>query len=179
MSNRDLAELLKDEKGFLYKELTADTRKGIYKHAIIQTSVNKMWFKNQRDEGVVYSDMFNPMPIPAIALVLTAIECNIDEWTTGTKTDIAFYADDYRTTYLKHIESLKAFGEATAKHDLLKKLQKQLHTFGRQHSGAAHVALTDDPAIPVVAFLAALKEYEENGDEYDEDDEISMFSQLP
>ncbi|KAG6904927.1 hypothetical protein DXG01_006171, partial [Tephrocybe rancida] len=108
-ANRDLAERLKLQKGFLYKELTEDIRKGIYKHAIIQMAINKMWFKNKRDEGVVYTDMFYPMPIPAIALILTAIECNIDEWVSGTKTDIAFYADDYRTTYMKHIESLETF----------------------------------------------------------------------
>ncbi|KAG6818720.1 hypothetical protein H0H93_002504 [Arthromyces matolae] len=178
-ANRDLAELLKLEKGFLYKELTSDARKGIYRHPIIQTAVNKVWFTNTRDEGVVFTDMFNPMPIPAIALILTAIECNIDEWTTGLKTDKAFYADDYRATYLKHIESLETFGKATAKHDMLKTMQKRLHNFGRQHAGATPVALTNDPAIPMSAFIAALKEYEEDDDETDEDGEIAVFPDLP
>ncbi|KAG6822010.1 hypothetical protein H0H92_015675, partial [Tricholoma furcatifolium] len=71
-NNRELAERLKHEKGFLYKQLTEDVRKGIYKHPIIQMAVNMMWFKNKRDEGVIYTDMFNPMPLPAIALILTA-----------------------------------------------------------------------------------------------------------
>lgn len=32
-----------------------------------------MWFMNKRDEGVVYQDYFNPMSIPSIALILTAV----------------------------------------------------------------------------------------------------------
>ena len=50
-------------------------RKGMYKHPIIQKAVNVtivMWFQNKRDEGIRYKDMLKPIPIPAIALVLTA-----------------------------------------------------------------------------------------------------------
>lgn len=48
-------------------------RKGIYTHPIIQKAVNKMWFKNKRDEGIMYPDFFNPISIPSIALILTAV----------------------------------------------------------------------------------------------------------
>ena len=48
-------------------------RKGMYQHPIIQKAVNVMWFQNKRDEGIRYKDMFKPIPIPAIALVLTAV----------------------------------------------------------------------------------------------------------
>ncbi|KAG6804848.1 hypothetical protein H0H92_002022, partial [Tricholoma furcatifolium] len=48
-----------------------DQRKGLYQHKIIQRAVNKMWFQNKRDEGVIFSALFNPMPVPAIALILT------------------------------------------------------------------------------------------------------------
>lgn len=48
-------------------------RKGIYQHPIIQRSINKMWFKNRRDEGIEYEESFDPLPVPAIALMLTAV----------------------------------------------------------------------------------------------------------
>ena len=48
-------------------------RRGIYDHPIIQKAVNKMWFKNKHDEGIVLKDYFNPMQIPSIALILTAV----------------------------------------------------------------------------------------------------------
>jgi len=128
--------------------MTTGEKKGIYNHRIIQKAVNTIWFKNKRDEGVVYTDLFNPLPVQAIALVLTGvglsshifvssdltslqIECNIDEWITGIKTDVTFWADEYRSVYLDHVKSLTAFGEHTKKHDLLGRLQRKLHNYGR------------------------------------------------
>ena len=32
-----------------------------------------MWFQNKWDEGARFSEMFKPIPLPAIALVLTAV----------------------------------------------------------------------------------------------------------
>ncbi|KAG6822656.1 hypothetical protein H0H92_013039, partial [Tricholoma furcatifolium] len=83
----------------------------------------------------------------------------------------------YRVTYTKHIESLETFGKATMKHAMLETLQKRLHNFGRQHAGVEPVALKNEPAIPLSAFEAALKEYEEDN-ETDEDGEVAVFSQL-
>ena len=48
-------------------------RKGMYYHPIIQKTVNAMWFQNKRDEGVLFTEMFKPIPVPAIAFVLTAV----------------------------------------------------------------------------------------------------------
>ena len=53
-------------------------RKGIYKHPIIQKAVNAMWFKNKQDEGIVYSDLFNPVSVHSIALILTAVSDSRD-----------------------------------------------------------------------------------------------------
>ena len=40
---------------------------------IVQRAVNDMWFQNKYDEGIKYEKNFDPLPIPAIALVLTAV----------------------------------------------------------------------------------------------------------
>ena len=50
-----------------------EERKGMYQHPIIQKAVNVMWFQNKQDEGIRYTDTFKPIPVPAIALVLTAV----------------------------------------------------------------------------------------------------------
>jgi hypothetical protein len=114
-----------------------------------------MWFNNKRDEGVIYQDYFNPISVPSIALILTAvsffffsiyrlsfncfllyhlqIECNIDEWATGIKTDITFYAEEYRPLYDSHVVSLTEFGVYSKSRnlDLLGRLQRKLYNFGR------------------------------------------------
>ena len=37
-----------------------------------------MWFKNKRDEGIVYSDLFDPISVHSIALILTVVNNPID-----------------------------------------------------------------------------------------------------
>ena len=93
--NWRIAEELKANKGFVFavyfsesffsftfsqqfnfQELSDEQdgkRKGIYNHPIIQKAVNKMWFKNKWDEGIMYPDYFKPLSVPSIALILTAV----------------------------------------------------------------------------------------------------------
>ncbi|KAG1867249.1 hypothetical protein DFJ58DRAFT_911671 [Suillus subalutaceus] len=72
--NRDLAESLKEGS----------------QPGLIQEAMNHMWFANRCDEGIVHAKYFDPLPVQTIALILTAIECCIDEWMTGLKEDIKF-----------------------------------------------------------------------------------------
>jgi hypothetical protein len=48
-----------------------------YQHPIIQKAINILWFKNMDDDGMTFHEHFSPMPIPAIALVLTVVGINI------------------------------------------------------------------------------------------------------
>ena len=92
--NHKIADL-KDKKGFVFEVLVIfffswvmkmikvissqvlsdneGKHKGIYNHPIIQKAVNKIWFKNKRDEGIMFPDYFNPVSIPSIALILTVV----------------------------------------------------------------------------------------------------------
>ena len=45
----------------------------MYYHPIIQKAINAMWFQNKCDEGVLFTEMFKPIPVPAIAFVLTTV----------------------------------------------------------------------------------------------------------
>jgi hypothetical protein len=48
-----------------------------YRHPIIQKLINNLWFKNEDDDGMIFLDHFSPIPIPAVALVLTVVGMNI------------------------------------------------------------------------------------------------------
>jgi len=50
-----------------------DDRHGFLKVLIIQKVINTMWFANKNDEGIKHPMWFKPFPLPALALVLTAI----------------------------------------------------------------------------------------------------------
>lgn len=47
--------------------------KGVFKSAIIQKIINKMWFATRNDEGVVHHSFFKPIRIQTHALVLSVV----------------------------------------------------------------------------------------------------------
>lgn len=49
------------------------TREGPYKHPALSRAIAAAYFSGNKAMGVKYRDKFNPMPLPAVALVLTLI----------------------------------------------------------------------------------------------------------
>ncbi|KAI5985846.1 hypothetical protein EDD15DRAFT_2116152, partial [Pisolithus albus] len=109
--NRSLAEVLKEGTNFAFK--ASDDRRGFLKAPLIQKIINTMWFANKHDEGVVFPEHFKPFPYPTLALVLTAIECCIDEWAMGKRGDISFTTQEYRSVYEAYLKCLQDFDDAT------------------------------------------------------------------
>jgi len=54
-----------------------DEQCGFLKAPIIQKIINTMWFANKNDEGVKHHVLFKPFPLPALALVLTAVSADV------------------------------------------------------------------------------------------------------
>ncbi|KAF8193587.1 hypothetical protein K438DRAFT_1828910 [Mycena galopus ATCC 62051] len=179
--NHQLAEDLKEDMGYAYEVNPSKSqgRKGLYKAGIIQKTTNLMWFGNRRAEGAMNPEMFGPaLPKPTLALVLTAIECGIDEWATGIKTDVPFTSADYRTTYTDHIASLTAFEKRSAPRDILGNILTRLHNVGRFHSGSQPLVAARTISLSTSAIDAAIKEYDENSEtetegEFGDDDDDS------
>ncbi|KAJ7100313.1 hypothetical protein C8R43DRAFT_851793, partial [Mycena crocata] len=169
--NRQLAEDVKEGFGYAYEvndaqkfPADASQRKGLYKAKIIQKSVNLMWFNNRRDEGATHPELFGPaFPKPAFALVLAAIECAIDEWATGIKTDVPFTAADYRSVYQDHLKALDEFEKHTTPRNILGNILTRVHNIGRFHSGAQPItSFAPSMALSRAALDAAVREYDEN-----------------
>ncbi|KAG0696692.1 hypothetical protein DFH29DRAFT_1082778 [Suillus ampliporus] len=158
--NRDLAEALKDGSSFVFKDWKAKT--GIYKTELLQDGINVMWFANRNDEGIVYNQFFNPMPIKLIALMLTTIECCIDEWMQGVKEDIRFTAITYGSVYNNHLNSLQRFDERTAPYKLFERICDNLHDVARFHAGVVDTPTTfsDASRISDEAIEDAIREHQ-------------------
>ncbi|KAI6164100.1 hypothetical protein EDD17DRAFT_1475230 [Pisolithus thermaeus] len=60
-----------------------DGQRGFLKVPLIQKIINTMWFTNKHNDSIRFHKHFKPFPYPALALILTVIECCIDEWTMG------------------------------------------------------------------------------------------------
>ncbi|KAG1775839.1 hypothetical protein EV702DRAFT_1233191 [Suillus placidus] len=131
--NCDLAESLKDESCFVFKVLL--TWLIVVGCLTGRAAVNDMWFANRNDEGVIQGRYFEPLPVEIIALILTAIECCIDEWITGVKEDIKFLSNAYSSVYVGHLRSLQHFDEWTSAYKLLGKIADNILDVARLHAG--------------------------------------------
>ncbi|KAJ6540408.1 hypothetical protein B0H19DRAFT_915941, partial [Mycena capillaripes] len=165
--NRELAESLKEDLTFTFKvctRLDPKTRKGIYRAALIQKSINIMWFANSRDEGVSFPEFFNPITKPGLALVLTVAENLIDERLTGIRNNIPFTANEYRSVYDSHLKALEEFDEQTQPYKILNNILIRLHNIGRFHSGAQPFTAVKKSALNKTDVAAAIREYEDDSE---------------
>ncbi|TFY59018.1 hypothetical protein EVG20_g7944 [Dentipellis fragilis] len=154
--NRHRAEALLENKTYIFQRVEGTVRKGLYQHLIIQKAVNDTWFKNKKDEGVVYHELFDPFPVVGIALILTAIENAIMEWNTGIRADDTFKQEVYEETYRKHLQALAEFD--THSKGVLIKIQSKLHGNG------CPVTQQSPRFVTAEEMDAAIEEYDDNAD---------------
>ncbi|KAH8990671.1 hypothetical protein EDB86DRAFT_2831097 [Lactarius hatsudake] len=106
--NKLLVHGLLFNMSFVFREHNpGESHRYPYEHPAIQKAINIMWFRNREDDGVMFHEHFSPMPIPAIAFILTLIECCIDEWADGKET--RWKEVQFQTAYETHIKMLRHF----------------------------------------------------------------------
>ncbi|KAN0135084.1 hypothetical protein V8E53_006975 [Lactarius tabidus] len=108
--NANLASKLLHGRSFVYIERNPDEMLHCpYQHPAIQKAINITWFRTVIDVGPVFRNHFSPLPVPAIAYILTAIECCIDEWSDGRRKETSWDEERFKTVYQSHLDSLKDF----------------------------------------------------------------------
>ncbi|EPQ50129.1 hypothetical protein GLOTRDRAFT_82569 [Gloeophyllum trabeum ATCC 11539] len=136
---RARVEMLKDNEAFVHEN--PEERTGRYKHPIIQAVINETWYSSQRDEGVEYSEYFSEkvafnvggrrksgfgIPLVTIALVLTAVQCALDEWATGQRSGVEFSEKTYGPVFEHHLSKLDTLKEKMADMEIVERIQSQL-----------------------------------------------------
>jgi hypothetical protein len=125
-----------------------------YRHRIIQQAINVIWFNDRSSDGIIFSNLFDPIPYEVIALVLTVVrrskhlvakeadgsstmlktECCIDEWSKGSWGQIPFTYESYKEVYYHHLGALKGLalqGLDSQNCDPLRGLRQDLFDRGR------------------------------------------------
>ncbi|KAN0116039.1 hypothetical protein V8E52_006345 [Russula decolorans] len=160
--NASRAQALLAETTFIYQETNFDGRPRYpYRHPIIQKVVNKTWFQNNDDIGIIFHDYFAPIPFEAIALVLTVIECCIGEWSTGTCKESSWREVHYEANYMSHLNSLRDLhncGPDRKGRDLLRGIQDDLLKDARIHAGATPHPTTGPGKLSINALEAAVQD---------------------
>jgi len=130
-NNIELAQMLKTDTSFSNGE---DEHALPYRHRIIQQAINVIWFNDRSSDGVIFSNVFNPIPYEAIALILAVIECCIDEWGHGSWIKIPFAYENYRVVYQHHLGALKGLSDQgldLRSCDPLRQLRSEMFNRGR------------------------------------------------
>jgi len=131
-----------------------------YRHTALQKVINITWFQSKDDAGIVFHDRFSPLSIPAIAFILTVIECCIDEWTDGTRKDTEWDDMRFKTVYQSHISSLNDFWQHDVAQggDLFEAIRSGLLKEARRHAGVPPVPVTESGRFSLDALNSAHRE---------------------
>ncbi|KAF8122192.1 hypothetical protein EV363DRAFT_1183461 [Boletus edulis] len=149
-------------------------RSGLYENKIIQKAINISFYKNKRDEGVLYPEYFQPFPMAGVALILTvvSVEACIDEWSSGDRNDIPFNEPTFRPVYQNHLNQLRKFAALTKDHEIMPKLLSHLDNNGRRHAKVDIVTnVAHKRTLQADAIAAAIWEFEIRNGNFSEDEE--------
>ncbi|KAH7919794.1 hypothetical protein BV22DRAFT_1133585 [Leucogyrophana mollusca] len=119
----------------------------MYKQKIIAKIIITQWFTNLQADGIRYAEYFTPFPLNTIAFVCTAIECAIDEWSTGERKQVDFNGKKYEKVYNRHMKNLNGWKKfsVSAGVNLAQQVLDELLNTARQRAGAsAHTVEVDE-----------------------------------
>ncbi|KAI6019087.1 hypothetical protein EDC04DRAFT_2607657 [Pisolithus marmoratus] len=142
---------------------------GFLKAPLIQKIINMMWFANKHDDRVVFHTYFKPFSYPALALVLAAIECCIDEG--GEKEWISLL--QYKSTMV-HTSCISNacmhFEDATKLYNILPAICMRLYETGCIHSSAGPLSAPTKVTVSAHVITTTIREYEDGSTMEDESD---------
>ncbi|KAJ3551818.1 hypothetical protein NM688_g4490 [Phlebia brevispora] len=120
--NRELYGALTKDDAFIYQNPDdISIPNTVYRHPYIIFCINKIWFDDDTALGIKHRKLFedgqHALPSPCIALVVTAIQCALDEWKGGSRcggrNGIKFSERDYGPVFNDHLTKLRGWEEYT------------------------------------------------------------------
>ncbi|KAI6039426.1 hypothetical protein EDC04DRAFT_2603191 [Pisolithus marmoratus] len=112
-------------------------------------------------KGIMFPEHFKPFPYPTLTIVLTAIECCIDEWVTGKQGDISFTTQEYRSVYKAYLKCLEEFDSATKDVCVLPAICARIYEAGHVHSGASAITAESQCKVSAHIITTAIQEHQE------------------
>lgn len=84
----------------------ADLKSGMFQHPALRALIVQALFTSSLPGynlgcSDAYTDAFDPIPLPLIALASVTLQCALEQWKSGKFTPIQFKADFYRGKYTK------------------------------------------------------------------------------
>ncbi|KAF8873160.1 hypothetical protein BD779DRAFT_1452129, partial [Infundibulicybe gibba] len=164
--NREKYDTLMNDSAFHYSDPSART--GFALHPIIKQAIKETWFQKKGSPGVLFTEHFNPITIPTLAIVFTTIEFCIQEWSSGMYVQGTLNEDRDKSRFHVFTGRLKDWD--SLKPSVTLKIRKRLHDRSRRLTGVAMDSTTQASLNPATKS-AALAELEERTGDTDSEDE--------
>ncbi|KAJ7804095.1 hypothetical protein B0H13DRAFT_560087 [Mycena leptocephala] len=166
--NIKIYKMLLDESGFHYEN--TKERTGYAKNPIIMEAIRCIWFKTKAGRGVMFPEYFSPITLVTLALIFTAIEFCIEEYSTGRFKQGIFDELLNKDRYETHLKDLTDW--AALKPSASTAFLQRIHDQCRASTGAALVKQTGRMTEAArERALAELEAMELDGGDQDPDDD--------
>ncbi|KZT03691.1 uncharacterized protein LAESUDRAFT_659244, partial [Laetiporus sulphureus 93-53] len=156
----------------------AELHKGLYQNRVIQMIINKVWFKDKRDDGIVLQEVYCPFPFIAFATVLMAIECAIDEWVSGTREDVTFTIEAYKHRFEHHLSAIKSYNTASSDLEIMKKICHRVFEDGCINAKVIRTETQETRTLAPDAIKNAIEEFKHKDGNLSETDESDNGGEL-
>ncbi|KZT22120.1 hypothetical protein NEOLEDRAFT_1072243, partial [Neolentinus lepideus HHB14362 ss-1] len=148
---------------------------------VFKAVINETWYANRSDEGVMCAEYFvskvsmerrgvraqRGIPIMTIALVLTVVQCVLEEWITGQRCDIQFTETAYSEKFDQQLTALERFEANTKDLDIVSRIRVNLLSRARTYAKVPETGGAEVEMFVQDDYEAARREWELNGAEYD------------
>ncbi|KLO06142.1 hypothetical protein SCHPADRAFT_933237 [Schizopora paradoxa] len=153
-----VSKLRENGTRFLYKD--TENKKFFFQSPALQKVIRKAFFPDTRGLGIVFNKLFNPISAETLALVCTAVDHALDEYSSGSPKKKKFTEQDHYPRYCMYLKTVNAFGQACP--GALRRILQEMHDTSRSQSGASAIAnVTNLATMDEIARAAA--EYDEMG----------------
>ncbi|KAG9083639.1 hypothetical protein FRC06_004451 [Ceratobasidium sp. 370] len=106
-----------------------------YEHPQFIRAIGAGLFWDSNSIGVIFRTQFNPIPVPAVALVLTMMQACIAEWTLGHYKPQQLDIEKQQANYESHLLGLYEYEKTTKQR--LTRFRGQWFMAGMEYSGTA------------------------------------------
>ncbi|KAG9084905.1 hypothetical protein FS749_004840 [Ceratobasidium sp. UAMH 11750] len=141
--NRELAEKLLPN-AFHCLDINKP-REHQYEHPGLRDAIATAFFWAPDAIGPMYHQKFQPLPLPAVAMVLTIVQHCIKEWKTGRHVTCELNAGKQLKIYDAHLQGLLEYAKPAGKR--LRKFQREWFKYGLDY--ASTLPEDDGPYQPI------------------------------
>ncbi|KAG9118836.1 hypothetical protein FRC07_006454 [Ceratobasidium sp. 392] len=104
-----------------------------YEHPALPKCIAATFFGGPKGIGTLHRERFSPMPLPAVAMVLTLMQHCIKEWKTGRREQITLKATKQLKMYRSHLEGLLVYADTAA--GRMEKFRREWYEYGIAYAG--------------------------------------------